>query len=56
MAMTPHEIEEVILALRAAGVACPEYEVLTDGSFLFLNGQKIQDFALHLSEPGSNVS
>jgi hypothetical protein len=53
--MTHGEIEEVILALRAAGMACPEYEVLPDGSYHFFNGQKIQDFALHIPESGSDV-
>lgn len=54
--MTNDEIEEVILALRAAGAACPNYEILPDGSYLFFNGQKIQDTAVHIPESGSNVS
>lgn len=54
--MTHEEIEEVILALRAAGAACPEYEVLPDGSYLFFNGQKIQDTVVHIREPRSDVS
>lgn len=53
--MTHLEIEEVILALRAAGVACPEYEVLPDGSYLFFNGQKTQDTTVHIPEPRSYV-
>lgn len=54
--MTSDEIEEVILALRAAGAACPEYEVLPDGSYLFFNGQKIQDTAVHIPESRGDVS
>ncbi len=53
--MTQVEIEEVILALRAAGVACPDYEVLPDGSYHFFNGQKIQNPTVHIPESGSNV-
>lgn len=55
MVMTHEEIEEVILALRAAGAACPQYEVLPDGSYHFFNGQKIQDFAVHIGESGSAI-
>lgn len=33
-------IEEIILALRAAGWDAPEYEVLPDGSYHFFHGNK----------------
>jgi|FreactcultuFSWF8_1027224.scaffolds.fasta_scaffold04287_4 hypothetical protein len=33
-------IEEIILALRAAGWDAPDYEVLPDGSYHFFHGNK----------------
>ena len=33
-------IEEIILALRAAGWDAPEYEILPDGSYHFFHGNK----------------
>lgn len=55
--MTNEELEEVILSLKAAGVAMPEFKILPDGSYLlYTNGQKIGDIAVHSSEPGSDVS
>lgn len=54
--MTPSEIEEVILALRAAGAYCPDYEILPDGSYhFFTNGQKIQNPPIHIGEPRSSI-
>ena len=56
--MNTAEIEEVILALRAAGASCPQYEILSDGSYHFFttNGQEIQNTSVHIPEPGSNIS
>jgi len=55
--MTNEELEEVILSLRAAGVAVPEFKILSDGSYLlYTNGQKIGDITLHSTEPGGSVS
>jgi hypothetical protein len=34
------DIEEVILALKAAGHSMPQYEVLPDGSYHFFYGPK----------------
>ena len=33
-------VEEIILALRAAGWDAPEYEILPDGSYHFFHGNK----------------
>jgi hypothetical protein len=41
------EIEEVILALRAAGVPMPQYKILPDGSYYFYYGQEDIDTAIH---------
>lgn len=55
--MNDYEIEEVILALRAAGAACPQYEILADGSYhFFTDGQKIQNPVVHITEPRSDVA
>lgn len=55
--MTNEELEEVILGLKAAGVAMPEFKILPDGSYLlYTNGQKISDITVHSSEPRSDVS
>lgn len=56
--MNTAEIEEVILALRAAGVSCPQYEILQDGSYHFFtnNGQEIQNPTVYIPESGSNIS
>jgi len=54
--MTNEELEEVILSLKAAGLAMPEFKILPDGSYLlYTNGQKIGDIAVYSSEPRSNV-
>jgi len=54
--MTNEELEEVILSLKAAGLAMPEFKILPDGSYLiYTNGQKIGDIAVHSSEPRSNI-
>ena len=56
--MNTAEIEEVILALRVAGVSCPQYEILQDGSYHFFttNGQEIQNPPVHSPESGSDIS
>ena len=52
--MTNDEIEEVILALKAAGMQMPEYEILPDGSYhFFQNGQTSLNTAVHSQEPRS---
>jgi hypothetical protein len=47
------DIEEVILALRAAGYSMPQYEILADGSYHFFYGPKEQNSILHTEEPRS---
>jgi len=47
------EIEEAILALRAAGYATPQYEVLPDGSYHFFYGPKDTNSLLHSQQSGS---
>jgi hypothetical protein len=55
--MTNEELEEVILGLRAAGIAVPEFKILPDGSYLlYTHGQKIGDITIHSTEPRSDVS
>jgi hypothetical protein len=46
------DLEEVILALKAAGFAAPEYEILPDGSTHFFYGQKNIDTPVSFKEPG----
>jgi len=45
-------IEEVILALRAAGWDAPEYEILPDGSYYFFHGSKETHSLLNLIQSG----
>lgn len=52
---TMDEIEEVILALRAAGMPMPQYKILPDGSYYFYYGQEDIDTAIHSEEPRSSV-
>ena len=40
-------IEEVILALRAAGYATPQYEILPDGSVHYFYGTKEENSIIH---------
>lgn len=49
------EIEEVILALRAAGVPMPQYKILPDGSYYFYYGQEDIDTAVYSEEPRGSV-
>jgi hypothetical protein len=49
------EIEEVILALRAAGVSMPQYKILPDGSYYFYYGQENIDTTIYSEEPRSSV-
>jgi hypothetical protein len=53
---TMDEVEEVILALRAAGVSIPQYKILPDGSYYFYYGQENTDIGIHSEEPRSYVS
>ena len=46
------DIEEVILALRAAGYATPQYEILPDGSTHFFYGPKDTNSLLPSQQPG----
>jgi hypothetical protein len=49
------EIEEVILALRAAGMSMPQYKILPDGSFYFYYGQEDINTTIHSEEPRRSV-
>lgn len=49
------ELEEVILALRAAGMAMPQYQILPDGSYYFYYGQEDINTTIHIQEPRSQV-
>ena len=49
------ELEEVILALRAAGLAVPEFQILPDGSYYFYYGQENANLTIHLTKSGSEV-
>lgn len=49
------ELEEVILALRAAGMAMPQYKILPDGSFYFYYGQEDINTTIHIPESRSQV-
>ena len=46
------DAEEIILALKAAGYAMPQYEILPDGSYHFFHGSKDINSLLHSSESG----
>jgi hypothetical protein len=55
--MNDEEIEEVILALKAAGMQMPEYEILPDGSYhFFQNGQAKLNTTIHSQEPRSPLN
>ena len=55
--MSEEEIEEVILALKAAGMQMPEYEILADGSYhFFQNGQTRLNTTVHSQEPRSPLN
>ena len=45
------EIEEVILALKAAGWATPNYEILSDGSVYYYYGEKTINPLFPITEP-----
>ena len=54
--MTDEELEEVIISLKAAGLAMPDFKILPDGSYLiYTNGQEIGDIRVYNSEPRSDV-
>ena len=51
------EIEEVILALKAAGWAVPSYKILDDGVIYFDNRpQERSDHPVHIPQSRSDVS
>jgi hypothetical protein len=51
------ELEEVILALKAAGWAVPSYKILDTGVFYFDNRQQeASDTPVYSEEPRGNVS
>ena len=50
------DIEEVILALKAAGYAMPQYEILPDGSYHFFYGTKDLNSLIHSQESGAEDS
>ena len=50
------EIEEVILALKAAGMSMPQYEVLPDGSYYFYYGQKDTNPTIYSPESGRDIN
>ena len=47
------DIEEVILALRAAGYATPQYEILPDGAVHYFYGSKDTNSLLHSQQSGT---
>ena len=50
------ELEEAILALRAAGWAVPSYTILDNGVVYFEYGQTEQHHPVHSEESGSDLS
>jgi len=46
------DIEEVILALKAAGYSTPQYEILPDGAVHYFYGTKDTNSILHSPESG----
>ena len=48
------DIEEVILALRAAGYATPQYEILPDGAVHYFYGSKDSNSLVYSEEPRSD--
>jgi hypothetical protein len=52
MDLMMEDIEEVILALRAAGYATPEYEILPDGSVHYFYGTKEKNSLIHSQQSG----
>jgi len=50
------ELEEVILALKAAGFATPSYKILDNGVVYFEYGQKESDTTVYSEPPRSQAS
>ena len=51
------EIEEVILALKAAGWAVPNYKILDTGVLYFdYRQQETSDTSVHSQQSGNNIS
>jgi hypothetical protein len=53
MDLKMEDIEEVILALRAAGHSTPQYEILPDGSVHYFYGTKEENSLIHSQQSGS---
>ena len=52
MDLMMEDIEEVILALKAAGYAMPQYEILPDGAVHYFYGTKEENSLFIASNPG----
>jgi hypothetical protein len=50
MDLMMEDIEEVILALKAAGYSTPQYEILPDGAVHYFYGTKKDNSLLHRDE------
>ena len=48
----PEDLEEIILALRAAGFNPPNFEILPDGAVYFSYGSKDINSFLHITPSG----
>jgi hypothetical protein len=53
MDLMMEDIEEVILALKAAGYAVPQYEILPDGAVHYFYGTKENNSLVHRDESRS---
>jgi hypothetical protein len=49
------DLEEVILALKAAGMATPNYKILPDGAYYFYNGQEDDHPPVYSPEPRGQI-
>jgi hypothetical protein len=47
------DIEEVILALKAAGYSTPQYEILPDGAVHYFYGTKETNSLIHSQQSGN---
>jgi hypothetical protein len=52
MDLKMEDIEEVILALKAAGYAMPQYEILPDGAVHYFYGTKEENSLIHSQQSG----
>lgn len=53
MDLMMEDIEEVILALRAAGYSTPQYEILPDGAVHYFYGTKEENSLIYSKQSGS---